>query len=415
MDDLKLINMKNIINHLRVIYDKYEELQKQTGEKFNVFSILNMERLEVRTHSAFIYEILNPKGSHYQGNKYLKLFFEMVLKIEGFDFESVVVNRERYVYEEGRIDLVIENKEELIIIEMKIDAGDQENQLKRYAKYGERTGKIYKIYYLTLFGTEASEYSIGVEGNIEYTCISFQSDISNWLEACIRAGNTPFLTSIRETLRQYSVIVKKITNQVDGGLVVDIKDFLLKDNNLEIIEEVAKVVPYIKGEIEFNFWSSLYKSINEVAIDMGYTYIEDGEFPNDKKASIVSIVEIRKKKSNGYCIQYVVGNYKDDKLVVEIGARGDDEYMYTSLYLFDKENNLISSKNYDADILRFLKVIGFDELKYLTYEVNIQDKFLYKLKNNSFMEQAVENISIEVIGVFKQIKSWIEANNSLIK
>lgn len=76
MDDLKLSNMKNIINQLKVIYEKHEELQKQTGDKFNIFSILNMERLEVRTHSAFLYELLNPRGSHNQGYDYLKLFIK---------------------------------------------------------------------------------------------------------------------------------------------------------------------------------------------------------------------------------------------------------------------------------------------------------------------------------------------------
>ncbi len=38
---------------LKAIHEKNEELLKQTGEKFNIFSILNMERLEVRSHSAF--------------------------------------------------------------------------------------------------------------------------------------------------------------------------------------------------------------------------------------------------------------------------------------------------------------------------------------------------------------------------
>lgn len=254
LDDLKLSNIKNNINQLKLIYDKHEELEKQTGEKFNIFSILNMERLEVRTHSAFLYELLNPKGSHCQKYEYLKLFIEMVLKIQNFDLENIIVDRERNIKELGRVDLVIENKEKLIIIEMKIDAGDQEEQLKRYSDYCKKTGKEYKIYYLTLFGTDASEYSTGGdEKNVDYTPISFASDILNWLDACIRSGNTLFLPSIRESLRQYSKVVKKITNQVDGGLSMDIKEFLLKDNNLQIIDEVTKVVPYAKAEVEFNF------------------------------------------------------------------------------------------------------------------------------------------------------------------
>jgi hypothetical protein len=151
MDDLKLSNMKNIINQLRSIYEKHEKLQKETGEKFNIFSILNMERLEVRTHSTFIYELLNPKGSHYQEIGYLKLFIEMVLQINDFDFENVIVDRERDTRKFGRIDLVIENSEKLLIIEMKIDAGDQKNQLKRYSHYAKTIGKEFSIYYYTYF------------------------------------------------------------------------------------------------------------------------------------------------------------------------------------------------------------------------------------------------------------------------
>ena len=37
MNDLKLSNIINSINQLKVIYEKHEELQKQTGERFNIF------------------------------------------------------------------------------------------------------------------------------------------------------------------------------------------------------------------------------------------------------------------------------------------------------------------------------------------------------------------------------------------
>lgn len=102
------------------------------------------------------------------------------------------------------------------------------------------------------------------------------------MDDCIRAGNTPFLASIRETMRQYSKLIKKITNQVDGGLAMDIKDFLLKDSNLKIIDEVTKVIPYAKAEIEFNFWYKLYEKYNKSIQDLGYKFIEDDNFPMNK-------------------------------------------------------------------------------------------------------------------------------------
>ncbi|MFT5874875.1 MAG: hypothetical protein ACI8WT_003854 [Clostridium sp.] len=408
MDDLTLSNMKNSINQLKTIYNKHEELLKQTGEKFNIFSILNMERLEVRTHSAFLYELLNPKGSHYQGYEYLKLFIEIVLKIEDFNFENIVVDKERNIKELGRVDLVIENKERLIIIEMKIDAGDQEQQLKRYSDYGKRTGKEYKIYYLTLFGTDASDYSTGVDESIEYNCISFASDILHWLDSCIRAYNTPFLTSIREILRQYSKLVKKITNQVDGGLAMDIKEFLLKDGNLEIIDEVTKVIPYAKAEVEFNFWCNLYEKCDKNIEELGYKFIGNENFPTNKNASIDDIVEARKGKNGEYDIDYLIGFYKKFEVRLLIANGWYDNHIYASLALVDNEGNYVSYEEYDEEILNIIIALGFDQsgdikYKYLEYDLNFQDNYIYKLVDKEYMDESVERIGNEVLNIFKTI------------
>jgi len=408
MDDLTLSNMKNSINQLKTIYNKHEELLQQTGEKFNIFSILNMERLEVRTHSAFLYELLNPKGSHYQGYEYLKLFIEIVLQIEDFNFENIVVDRERNIKELGRVDLVIENKEKLLIIEIKIDARDQEGQLKRYSDYGKRTYKEYKIYYLTLFGTEASEYSTGTDENIEYTCISFASDILHWLDACIRVGNTPFLSSIRETLRQYSKLVKKITNQVDGGLAMDIKDFLLRDGNLEIMAEVTKVVPYAKAEVEFDFWCNLYEKYDKSIQELGYKFVEDENFPTNKSASIDDIVEARKGKNGEYDIDYLIGFYKKFEVRLLIANGWYDSHIYTSLALVDTEGNYMSYEEYDDEILNIIISLGFDQsgdikYKYLIYDLNFQDSYIYKLVDKNYMDKSVECIGDEVLDIFKTI------------
>ncbi|MCY6354173.1 PD-(D/E)XK nuclease family protein [Clostridium sp. ZS2-4] len=50
-----------------------------------------MERLEVKTHSTFIYELLNPQGSHNQEKVFLKLFVEKVLKIKDVDYKNIIV------------------------------------------------------------------------------------------------------------------------------------------------------------------------------------------------------------------------------------------------------------------------------------------------------------------------------------
>ncbi len=68
--------MKNLLSQVSSIIQQYEKVAELTGENFNVFKILKVETKEVKTHSAFIAELLNPQGSHGQGDVFLKLFVE---------------------------------------------------------------------------------------------------------------------------------------------------------------------------------------------------------------------------------------------------------------------------------------------------------------------------------------------------
>ena len=41
-----------------------DALNQATGEHFNIFQILRIGHLEVKTHSPILAELLNPKGRH---------------------------------------------------------------------------------------------------------------------------------------------------------------------------------------------------------------------------------------------------------------------------------------------------------------------------------------------------------------
>ena len=60
------VRLESILDEVRVLKAKYDERAEVTGENFNVFSILDRESDEVKTHSAIIAELLNPRGSHSQ-------------------------------------------------------------------------------------------------------------------------------------------------------------------------------------------------------------------------------------------------------------------------------------------------------------------------------------------------------------
>jgi len=201
--------MKEVLIALYGKIETIEKLQELKGETFNIFSVLKMERLEVETHSAFIYELINPDGLHSQGKKYLDIFMKHVLGINDFDLSSATVGREEMTHDGRRIDLTIKNEKYFCVIEMKIDAGDQFQQLVDYKRYADHQGLKTELYYLTLDGKAASDASTinDKKETIAYTKISFSYHILEWIETCIEKSS--LLPSIRETLLQYANLNSK--------------------------------------------------------------------------------------------------------------------------------------------------------------------------------------------------------------
>ncbi len=235
---------------------KYEQLAKISGEKFNIFHILNVSTYEVRLHSAFIAELLNPKGSHGQNTVFLSLFLQQ-LKIENFEFEGANVEIEKYIspkMEEsgGRIDIFLKNnKSQSITIENKIYAADQDKQLLRYKNYIGDNGRLF---YLTLEGDEPDDCSIGtlVKGE-HFELISYHTDIVNWLEKCQKeAASFPLL---RETIAQYIYLIKHLTGQTTNRKMEnEIVDLITKSpENLKNAVELNKALTKAKVKVQFEF------------------------------------------------------------------------------------------------------------------------------------------------------------------
>ena len=140
-----------ILNEVKPIVEKnkkYRIEKWKNGDFFNIFSILNIETDEVKTHSAFLAELLNPKGSHGQGNIFIDEFVKNILHINNLDTKNAEVTVEYSIgqitedYKQGgRIDILIRfhKPDFLILIENKIDAGDQPYQLFRYNSFAIET------------------------------------------------------------------------------------------------------------------------------------------------------------------------------------------------------------------------------------------------------------------------------------
>lgn len=262
--NIDFIELEKTLIKLYGKIETIEEIQKHKGDKFNIFSILNMERLEVNTHSAFLYELINPKGTHYQDNKYLRIFIEKVLNIKDFNFEGVEIGRETLIKANRRIDFTIKNDDYYIAIEMKIDATDQESQLSDYYEYAiNQSKKFTKVYYLTIDGKDASEKSFRNKTIIDYERISFQFEILNFIKKAIeKSVNLPI---IRESLIQYKNLILKITNQTTQE--IDMLSFINTPEIAKAANMMSKNLAYLWAKREVLFWRKLSVKLEE--------YLED--------------------------------------------------------------------------------------------------------------------------------------------
>jgi hypothetical protein len=269
------MNNKDNINHLLLnvanIVSKYNEIARVSGENFNIFSIMNMEYSEVKTHSAIITELLNPKGTHGKGSVFLNLFLEELAKenieISSLDLDNVTVLKEEYIgrinedyTKGGNIDIVIKDNKYQIVIENKIDAGDQYNQLLRYKNHYLKS----TLLYLTLYGIRPSKDSIKhLEINKDFYCVSYEKLIKNWLERIIDEVDLPNL--IKENIRQYYICVCNITNQNTSVKMNNEIKQLFNENNIESIQELSNNFKNLVNESKESFYFNLSKKIEPIS------------------------------------------------------------------------------------------------------------------------------------------------------
>jgi hypothetical protein len=234
-------SLKLLLDRVRQIQVQYLKISALTGENFNVFQILNLGTSEVRLHSNFLAELLNPKGTHGQNDLYLQLFINL-FEIKDFDTRSASVVVEEYagpINQEytsgGRIDIALtDGHNRQIFIENKIYAKDQKNQLLRYYNYKPSA----TLLYLTLCGDEPSKDSTAEKLSADkYRRISYKDDIRDWLTLCRKESVT--IPIVRETITQYIHLINELTNQSERtAMNNEIRQLLI--NNPDLIDSVEQ-------------------------------------------------------------------------------------------------------------------------------------------------------------------------------
>ena len=313
-----------ILNEVKPIVEKNKKCRIEkwkNGDFFNIFSILKMETDEVKTHSAFLAELLNPKGSHGQGNIFIDEFVKNILHINNLDTKNAEVTVEYSIgqiakdYKQGgRIDILIRfhKPDFLILIENKIDAGDQPYQLFRYNSFAIETKKPYKLLYLTKDGHTPSLVSIGGKCKKQYwDCISYSRNIKNWLTDCLVLIKS---SAVAEMVKQYVSLINKITNQdMESNMEEQLTTLMLNnlDETLIIMDNKAAFDDYIYDE----FKDQMNKLAKECKCELKwegeiwysgtdqFIYFVPFSFPNTK---------IGFGKENGHEVFFYIENNKNE-------------------------------------------------------------------------------------------------------
>ena len=231
---------------------KNETQRKATKGRFNLFTVLRQEHDEAGLHTKYLVHLLDPsdqaESGHDCGGLFLDLFLKHVaLKLRdsgeqdladalgSLDSSKATVRGEVTVVthpgKKGRLDIIISCPGwGTIVIENKVWAREQEEQLSRYSNYLHREGGDNKLLlYLTPEGGEAN-----TTAGAEYGRISYRHEILSWLEDCLQA--TYQYVGINQSLQQYKHLVQAILGVHERAYMVDV---------VNILRQHAGIIPHL--------------------------------------------------------------------------------------------------------------------------------------------------------------------------
>lgn len=396
---------------LQEAYEKSKDYLYEDSSRFNLLSIIEKDRDEAHVHSKVIYNLLSQNW----GKKDKETFLTLFLKEIGIEDEIIynktweVTREKEYQLDEkkARPDFVIESQHYIYIIEMKIDADDQPEQLKNYKKIAEgekkrKNKKEYKLFYLTLDGHNASKKSIGEEENleenekVEYTNISFKEEILNWLGNCLKLVEGKENKSA--CINQYIASINKILGE---------KNTKIKDNILKLVEDMKNAISLygkLNDKLQVtleNFMSLLKENLGKRAIYYKkyvkdyYNYTLD-KIPQDYPGLYIVLAENKSKNSNHY--RFVLKLELSPELTACFGfIKNDDDIKETVPFVYFSQVKKNSSGLYNKCIK------GIKNLE-------LEDKLI---ENNKAYWCYVKNSKSEIIN-FRDISLSNRALLSLI-
>lgn len=384
------IKHEQLLQKVSTIIKHHKALTKAKGELFNVYDILNLRTNEVRTHSAFLAELLNPKGTHLMGTTFLNAFID-ILPEAAFKnhlvIENTSVSVEYYIgaidtknKTGGRIDILLKDtKGYSISLENKIDASDQKDQVLRYYNYNTANNKVI---YLSKFGEEPTKESKGkLEANKDFYVIGYQQEIIQWLETCqALAYDQPI---VRESIKQYKILIQKLTNTLGNKQDKELETVII--THLEEASQIASKYQQVIKKIKNDFRDKVYEQLVVT-------------FPNYE---IKKPKEITKAYASIWFFEATCNTNKTWFAVESFSGQGNIKGMlYVGIYT---ENPNFKNQQIYNRLNKWWphhQVLKFDGVA-----LNLSDKkFLQTLSKSSNMEAIAQSVASQITDFVKEHK-----------
>lgn len=270
-----------------------------SGEDYSVLETA-IKGNEEMMHSSVIASLLDTRGSHGQKCRFLELFLGCLPeRFKSFDASGARTACERYIGQKtedsgGRVDICIENSSgQMIVIENKIFAGDQEHQILRYVEFlrgmlRNRGGVKFPVLYLTPDGHSPSDDSTQADGmqcrcGEDYVCISYKDVIVPWLDKCINEMQEK--PHLKEHLTTYRDIIKKKVLGMDRKKDI-INIIESTEKNIKAAREISGQLDEIKIDAVTTFWRTIKKNLEEDGLCPEFCH-----FDANKKLMIVQDIE----------------------------------------------------------------------------------------------------------------------------
>ncbi|WP_295296293.1 PD-(D/E)XK nuclease family protein [uncultured Brachyspira sp.] len=399
-EKLKTDRLNEIFSKTKTIIKEVKEEMKTYPPQFCIFNAINLQKHE-NYNSNLIAKLLEVNIKYvnikYKEDTELSFVKDFLMYLNnkfnwsyGFNdikelkHSDIIIKREEYAGSR-RIDLFISYKKDFaIIIENKIYAGEQDNQLDDYYKNKKDDYKNLYMIFLTPSGYEPytlSEKSKKELGN------NFQilkhSDIALWLESILENKKYYFL-------HEKNILFKDNDNKY-------IKDYrLLKSamiqtiHNANMISNNTKELDMTKVKIQKLLEDNIFKDIQTV---------EDVE---EYRKIFTNVIDIINKKIEVISMYNKLKKYWQFTQEIETYLENKKINKYDILS-YDKFEHLFKNNDYVPHI----KMCLSDDLYILMESCNYENYIGFGIVDKSDkMKSKIKNSNFDIKSIFNKIEEW---------